>query len=303
MMDAGKIQGIVDATVGPSSGVTVLTVVEAADGTVSRVSFGRGSHRALVRLSGRPGDWLATAQTPLGARTLVMGRTHFVAAVAAAARHLADAVTVNGRNVGYALAEPDTGEEAPCAVQSFVSGEFIMPSADEVRRIAHGVAASMGEPPRPSGVSTADAGSLRVLRCALGLDDEASVDEMVEAVERLREVERDVEKVRSQAFDEAERLMAHAQRVEGQRDVFRDGFARVAEMLGLNIRDFTADDIERSVRGLQARADARQSPVRARRPRPSVCFKMPGDMNHADRRTFASCDDPTRHLDWSDDDG
>jgi hypothetical protein len=39
-------------------------------------------------------------------------------------------------------------------------------------------------------------------------------------------------------------------------------------------------------------------PAPPRKPRPPVCFKMPGDVT--DGRGFAACDDPTRHLDADD---
>lgn len=109
---------------------------------------------------------------------------------------------------------------------------------------------------------------------ALGLDDEASVDEMVAEVERLREVADAADKERA-AFEKW-RLMAAADA--------RSLLAAVS-------------------RGMLAAVHRSPPPdVRPQRPRPPVCFKMPGDTDHADRRTFAAGDDPTQHLDWSDDD-
>lgn len=113
----------------------------------------------------------------------------------------------------------------------------------------------------------AEEAQLRVW-AALGLDDDATVDEMVEAAERLSKMPEAIESWRERVAHNAAELQAAAVRWKAKHDA------------------------------LAARLPPEPAP--ARNPRPPVCFKMPGEAT--DGRTFAACDDPTRHLDWSDGD-
>lgn len=113
----------------------------------------------------------------------------------------------------------------------------------------------------------AEEAQLRVW-AALGLDDDATVDEMVEAAERLSKMPEAIESWRERVAHNAAELQAAAVRWKAKHDA------------------------------LAARLPPEPAP--ARNPRPLVCFKMPGEAT--DGRTFAACDDPTRHLDWSDGD-
>lgn len=65
---------------------------------------------------------------------------------------------------------------------------------------------------------------------------------------------------------------------------------------------FDAIESAHLLRKRVAELEPEPAPAPRKPSRPSVWFKMPGDVDHADRRTFAACDDPCRTLNADDDD-
>lgn len=122
----------------------------------------------------------------------------------------------------------------------------------------------------------------RALTTAIGVPDTASFADMTAAVHDLRAQR-----------DRLERDSAVVTRMLAERGAEATRLAvQVCELLETN---------ERLLAEVDRLKPDDPEPVVRRRPRPPVCFKMPDDMNHADRRTFAAVDDPTRHLNHDDD--
>lgn len=141
------------------------------------------------------------------------------------------------------------------------------------------------------------------LTAALGLPAGMTAIGVTAAARNLRaqrdRLERELAEAREAiALNKAQfdRLWLDAEAAHAREDALRRECASLAEQvisLQFDLRGLQELRIDYADRGGPEPAPARKS-------RPLACFKMPDDV--LDGRGLAACDDPARHLDWSDDD-